>query len=63
MYIINKAGGLIFSHDVPSPVKEAEVEFAQYPVTGLMLEEVDRNIMVRYGEIKDQGEKNALLGE
>ena len=63
VYIINKAGGLIFSHDVPSPVKEAEVEFAQYPVTGLMLEEVDRNIMVRYGEIKDQGEKNALLGE
>ena len=66
VYIINKAGGLIFSHDVPSPVKEAEGEFAQYPVTGLMLEEVDRNIMVRYGEIKDmkdQGEKNAVLGE
>ena len=63
MYIINKAGGLIFSHDVPSTVKEAEVEFAQHPVTGLTLEEVDRNVMVRYGEIKDQGDNNAVLGE
>ena len=63
VYIINKAGGLIFSHDVPSPTKEAEVEFLQHPVAGLTLEEVDRNVVVKYGEIKDQGENNVVLGE
>ena len=62
VYIINKAGGLIFSHDVPSSTKEAEVEFSQHPVAGLVLEEVDRNVVVKYGEIHDQ-EENTVLGE
>ena len=64
VYIINKAGGLIFSHDVPSATREAEVEFSQHPVAGLVLEEVDRNVVVKYGEIRpDPGESNAVLGE
>ena len=49
MYIINKAGGLIFSHDQPIHSPEVEVSFA-YPIGGLVLEEVDRNVMVKFGE-------------
>ena len=48
-YIINKAGGLIFSHDQPTHSPEAEAVFT-YPVGGLVLEEVDRNVMVKFGE-------------
>ena len=49
MYIINKAGGLIFSHDQPIHSPEVEASFA-YPIGGLVLEEVDRNVMVKFGE-------------
>ena len=48
MYIVNKAGGLIFSHDQPSSTAEVEATF-NYPL-GLVLDEVDRNIVVKYGE-------------
>ena len=48
-YIINKAGGLIFSHDQPIHSPEVEAIFT-YPVGGLVLEEVDRNVMVKFGE-------------
>ena len=48
MYIVNKAGGLIFSHDQPSNTAEVEATF-NYPL-GLVLDEVDRNIVVKYGE-------------
>ena len=51
IYIISKAGGLIFSHDMPHQSRELEVEFHQFPVEGLVLEEVDRNIMVKFGEV------------
>lgn len=51
VYIISKAGGLIFSHDMPYQSKETEVVFDQPPVAGLVLEEVDRNIVVKFGEI------------
>ena len=49
MYIINKARGLIFSHDQPIHSSEVEASFA-YPIGGLVLEEVDRNVMVKFGE-------------
>ena len=48
VYIVNKAGGLIFSHDQPSNTAEVEATF-NYPL-GLVLDEVDRNIVVKYGE-------------
>ena len=48
VYIVNKAGGLIFSHDQPSASAEVEATF-HYPL-GLVLEEVDRNIVVKFGE-------------
>ena len=44
VYIVNKAGGLIFSHDQPSVSAEVEARF-NYPI-GMVLEEVDRNIFV-----------------
>lgn len=50
-YIINKAGGLIFSHDQPTHSPEVEAVFT-YPVGGLVLEEVDRNVMVKFGELQ-----------
>ena len=49
VYVVNKAGGLIFSHDQPSPSAEVEATFT-YPL-GIVLEEVDRNIVVKFGEI------------
>ena len=52
-YIISKAGGLIFSHDMSYPQGEGEVEYSRYPVQGLVLEEVDRNIMLKYGEVQN----------
>ena len=48
VYIVSKAGGLIFSHDQPSPSAEVEATFS-YPL-GLILEEVDRHVVVKYGE-------------
>ena len=48
VYIVNKAGGLIFSHDQPSASAEVEATF-HYPL-GLVLEEVDRNIVFKFGE-------------
>ena len=48
VYIVNKAGGLIFSHDQPSASAEVEASF-NYPI-GMVLEEVDRNIVVKFGE-------------
>ena len=48
VYIVSKAGGLIFSHDQPSTSTEVEAMFS-YPL-GLVLEEVDRYIVVKYGE-------------
>ncbi|XP_003388300.1 PREDICTED: trafficking protein particle complex subunit 4-like [Amphimedon queenslandica] len=53
VYIISKAGGLIFSHDMSYPQGEGEVEYSRYPVQGLVLEEVDRNIMLKYGEVQN----------
>lgn len=47
-YIVNKAGGLIFSHDLPSSSAEVEVTFS-YPLS-IVLEEVDRNLVVKFGE-------------
>ena len=52
VYIISKAGGLIFSHDMPVPSREIEVEFLNYPVFGLVLEEIERNVMVKFGEVQ-----------
>lgn len=52
VYIISKAGGLIFSHDTSFSQGEGEVEFKQYPLSGMILEEVDRNIMVKFGEVQ-----------
>ncbi len=46
--MVNKAGGLIFSHDQPSPKAEVETTF-NYPLR-MVLEEVDRNIVVKFGE-------------
>ncbi len=48
VYIVNKAGGLIFSHDQPSESTEVEATFS-YPLC-MVLEEVDRNIVVKFGE-------------
>ena len=48
VYIVSKAGGLIFSHDQPNPNAEVEATFS-YPL-GLVLEEVDRHVVVKYGE-------------
>ena len=48
VYIVSKAGGLIFSHDQPNTCAEVEATFG-YPL-GLVLEEVDRYIVVKYGE-------------
>ena len=48
VYIVSKAGGLIFSHDQPNPSAEVEATFS-YPL-GLVLEEVDRQVVVKYGE-------------
>ncbi len=47
-YIVNKAGGLIFSHDQPSESAEVEATFT-YPLN-IVLEEVDRNVVVKFGE-------------
>ena len=47
-YIVNKAGGLIFSHDQPSNSADVEATF-QYPLS-IVLEEVDRNLVVKFGE-------------
>ena len=62
VYIINKAGGLIFSHDQPIHSSEVEASFA-YPIGGLVLEEVDRNVMVKFGEqqgIQGTGERGLM---
>ena len=48
VYIVNKAGGLIFSHDQPTTTAEVETSF-NYPL-GMVLEEVDRNVVVKFGE-------------
>lgn len=48
VYIVSKAGGLIFSHDQPNPSAEVEATFS-YPL-GLVLEEVDKYVVVKYGE-------------
>ena len=48
VYIISKAGGLIFSHDQPSPTAEVVARFPHQQ--GLVLEEVDRNVVVKFGE-------------
>ena len=48
VYVVNKAGGLIFSHDQPSPNAEVEATFS-YPLD-MVVEEVDRNIVVKFGE-------------
>ena len=55
VYIVSKAGGLIFSHDQPNPSAEVEATFS-YPL-GLVLEEVDRQVVVKYGE------KHGIQGE
>ena len=47
-YIVNKAGGLIFSHDQPSATAEVEATF-HYPLS-IVLEEVDRYLVVKFGE-------------
>ena len=47
-YIVNKAGGLIFSHDQPSASADIEATFT-YPLS-IVLEEVDRNLVVKFGE-------------
>lgn len=47
-YIVNKAGGLIFSHDLPNQSADIEATF-KYPPS-IVLEEVDRNIVVKFGE-------------
>ena len=47
-YIVNKAGGLIFSHDQPSHSADIEATFT-YPLS-IVLEEVDRNLVVKFGE-------------
>ena len=54
-YIVNKAGGLIFSHDQPGSSAEVEATF-NYPLS-IVLEEVDRNLVVKFGE------KHGILGE
>ena len=48
-YIVNKAGGLIFSHDQPSSSADLEATFNS-PSLGIVLEEVDRNLVVKFGE-------------
>ncbi len=47
-YIVNKAGGLIFSHDQPSASAEVEATFS-YPLS-IVLEEVDRYLVVKFAE-------------
>jgi hypothetical protein len=54
-YIVNKAGGLIFSHDLPSSFAEVEASF-EYPLS-IVLEEVDRYLVVKFGE------QNGIQGE
>ncbi len=54
-YIVNKAGGLIYSHDQPNANAELEAKFT-YPL-GIVLEEVDRNLVVKFGE------RHGILGE
>ncbi len=58
VYVVNKAGGLIFSHDQSSPNAEVEATFS-YPLD-MVLEEVDRNIVVKFGE--KHGIKGKLSG-
>ena len=41
---------------MPHQSRELEVEFHQFPVEGLVLEEVDRSIMVKFEEV------NAISG-
>lgn len=49
-YIVNKAGGLIFSHDQPLSFSSADLEATfTYPLN-IVLEEVDRNLVVKFGE-------------
>ena len=60
VYIISKAGGLIFSHDMPYQTKEVDVTFNQYPVDSLVMEYVDRNIQVKFGEV--QGSNGSVQG-
>ncbi len=48
VYVVNKAGGLIFLHDQPSASTEVEATFS-YPLD-MVLEEVDRNLIVKFGE-------------
>lgn len=61
VYVVNKAGGLIFLHDQPSPNAEVEATFS-YPLS-ITLEEVDRNIVVKFGESHGiQGPLSAWLG-
>ena len=55
VYVVNKAGGLIFSHDQPSIMAEVEATFS-FPLE-IVVEEVDKNIMVKFGE------KHGIQGE
>ena len=48
VYIVSKAGGLIFSHDQPATSVDVEATFS-YPLE-FVLEEVDRYVVVKYGE-------------
>ena len=62
VYIVNKAGGLIFSHDQPTTTAEVEARF-NYPL-GMVLEEVDRNVVVKFGEkLGVQGEALNYISE
>ena len=62
VYIISKAGGLIFSHDMPHQTKEVEVTFNQFPVESLVMEEVDRNIQVKFGEVQGSSGGGLIQG-
>ena len=54
VYVVNKAGGLIFWYDHQASAS-AEVEaIFSYPLA-MVLEEVDRNIVVKFGEPKKCG--------
>ncbi len=63
VYIISKAGGLIFSHDIPYQSREIEVEFQQFPIAGIVLEEVDRNIVVKFGEVTGFPNQGLIQGQ
>lgn len=63
VYIISKAGGLIFSHDMPFQLGEGEIVVGEYPVSGLILEEVDRNLIVKFGEVKTHDGPPLIQGE